>query len=94
MAVEIGQLAGAEPHERADGQANRRNGYRERRFNTMHLKVREAERVVFNTVVVAYWLNSDAHKGQKKAISTRADRRELAAMHRALRHNVQEKVTK
>jgi len=34
MAVEIGQLVGAEPHERADGRTNQRNGYRERRFDT------------------------------------------------------------
>lgn len=34
MAVEIGQLVGAEPHERADGRTNQRNGYRERRLDT------------------------------------------------------------
>ena len=34
MAVEVGHLVGAEPHERADGRTNQRNGYRERRFDT------------------------------------------------------------
>ena len=34
MAVEIGQLVGAEPHEGADGRTNQRNGYRERRLDT------------------------------------------------------------
>lgn len=34
MAVEVGQLVGAEPHERAEGRATQRNGYRDRRFDT------------------------------------------------------------
>lgn len=34
MAVEVGHLVGAHPHERSDERTNQRNGYRERRFDT------------------------------------------------------------
>lgn len=34
MAVEVGHLVGAQPHERSDERTNQRNGYRERRFDT------------------------------------------------------------
>lgn len=34
MAVEVGQLVGAEPHERDEGRVNQRNGYRDRRYDT------------------------------------------------------------
>lgn len=34
MAIEVGQLVGAEPHERSEERTTHRNGYRERRFDT------------------------------------------------------------
>lgn len=34
MAVEVGQLVGAEPHERNEERSNQRNGYRDRPFDT------------------------------------------------------------
>ena len=34
MAVEVSQLIGAEPNERAESRTNQRNGYRDRRFDT------------------------------------------------------------